>query len=118
MRHQRKLIFKKNSRALLAVELPPHLVSNTYAKQILEVPESKESFFVSPRGQSVSGVQVTNQTEETKTGTIKTAQKTRPESKSGLTSSEKKNMGQTVFEGTCIVWKLSAITNTKQFVLW
>ena len=64
----KKIDIKKCFRALLALELKPHLVSNTYAKQILEASESKKDIFASPRGQSGSGYQVTNQT---KTGTRK-----------------------------------------------
>ena len=64
----KKIDIQKYSRALLALRLSPHLVSNTYAKQILEASESEEDFFESPRGQSGSGYQVTNQT---KTGTRK-----------------------------------------------
>ena len=57
----KKIDIQKYSRALLALDLPPHLVSNTYAKQILEASESEEEIFASPRGQSGSGYQVTNQ---------------------------------------------------------
>ena len=64
----KKIDIQKYSRALLALDLPPHLVSNTYAKQILEASESEEEIFASPRGQSGSGYQVTNQR---KTGTRK-----------------------------------------------
>ena len=58
----KKIDIQKHSRALLALEISPHLVSNTYAKQILEASESEEDIFASPRGQSGSSYQVTNQT--------------------------------------------------------
>ena len=45
-------------------------------------------------------------------------QKTRPNSRNGLTSSEKKNVGSTVFKGTCIVWKPNAIKNLTQIIVW
>ena len=64
----KKIDFQKYSSALLALEFSLHLVSNTYAKQILEASEGKEDNFASPRGQSGSGYQVPNQT---KTGTRK-----------------------------------------------
>ena len=64
----KKIDIQKYSRASLALKLPSQLVSNTYAKQILEASESEEDIFASPRGQSGSGYQVTNQT---KTGTPK-----------------------------------------------
>ena len=64
----KKIDIQKYSRALLALEFSSHLVSNTSAKQILEAAESEEDIFASPRGQSGSGYQVTNQT---KTGTRK-----------------------------------------------
>ena len=56
----KKIDIQKYSRPLLALDLPPHLVSNTYAKQILEASES-EKIFASPQRQSGSGYQVTNQ---------------------------------------------------------
>ena len=120
----KKIDIQKNSRALLAVELPLHLVSNTYAKPIMEVPESKEGIFVSPRGQSGSGVQATNQAEKTQTGTRKTTQKTRPKSKSGLTSSEEKNVGKQYLKGPALFRNsvqfvlFAQNCNTEQFVLW
>ena len=58
----KKIDIQKYSRALLALELSPHLVSNTYAKQLFEASESQEDIFASPRGQSGSDYQVTNQT--------------------------------------------------------
>ena len=48
----------------------------------------------------------------------KRRQKERPNSKNGLTSSEKKNVGPTVFERTCIVLKPKAIRNPKQIIIW
>ena len=46
----KKIDIQKFSRELLALKLPPHLVSNTYAKQILKASESKEDILASPRG--------------------------------------------------------------------
>ena len=40
----KKIDIQKYSRALLALELSPHLVSNTYAKQILEASKAKKTF--------------------------------------------------------------------------
>ena len=64
----------RNFLVSLALKIPPHLVSNTYAKQILEASESKEDIFDSPRGLSGSGHQVIDQTEKVKTGARKTRQ--------------------------------------------
>ena len=50
----KKINIQKHLRALLALELPSHLVLNTYAKKILEASESEEDNFASPRGQSGS----------------------------------------------------------------
>ena len=41
----KKIDIQKYSRALLALQLPPHLVSNTYAKHILEASESEKDIF-------------------------------------------------------------------------
>ena len=98
----KKIDIQKCYRTLLAPELPNHLVSNTFAKLILKAPESKEDIFESPRGQSGSGVQATNQAEKTQTGTRKTTQKTRPKSKSGLTSSEKKTLDKQYLKGPAL----------------
>ena len=66
----KKIDIQNYFRALLCLELPPHLVSNTYAKQILQASESEEDIFASPQGQSGSGYLVINQT---KTNTRKKA---------------------------------------------
>ena len=56
----KKIDIQKYSRALLALKLSQHIVSNTCAKQNLEASESEEEIFASPRGQSGSGYQVIN----------------------------------------------------------
>ena len=55
-----KIDIQMYSKLLIALEIPPDLILNTYAKQFLEETESKEHSFASPRGQSGSGYQVTN----------------------------------------------------------
>ena len=44
----KKIDIQKYSRALLALEFSPHLVSNTYAKKFLEAAESEKDIFASP----------------------------------------------------------------------
>ena len=91
----KKIDIQKYSRALLALELSPHLVSNTYAKQILEISESEEDIFTSPRGQSGSCYQVTTQT---KTGTRKKTAKDETKQQK-WSSSEKKTLDQLYLKG-------------------
>ena len=111
----KKIDIQKYSRALLALDLPPHLVSNTYANQILEPSESEEEIFARPRGQSGSGYQVTNQR---KTGTRKKTAEGETKQQKWSYFFREKNVGPTVFEGTCIVWKPKAIKNPKQIIIW
>ena len=93
----KKIDILKYYRALLALELSPHLVSNTYAKQILEASESEEDIFASPRGKSGSGYQVTNQT---KTGTRKkTAKDETKTAKMFLLLLRKKTLDQLYLKG-------------------
>ena len=111
----KKIDIQKYSRALLALGISPHLVPNTYAKQILEASESEEDFFASSRGQSGSGYQVTNQT---KTGTRKKTAKDETKQQKWSYFFWEKNVGPTVFEGTCIVRKPNAIKIRKEIIIW
>ena len=83
----KKIDIQKYSRALLALDLPPHLVSNTYAKQILEASESEEKFLQAHEDNQEAVIKLPT---KEKRAQEKRRQKERPNSKNGLTSSEKK----------------------------
>ena len=112
----KKIDIQKYSRALLALDLPPHLVSNTYAKQILEASESEEEIFASPRGQS--GRKRLSSYQPKKNGHKKKDGRRRDQTAKMVLLLLRENVGPTVFEGTCIVWKPKAIKNPKQIINW
>ena len=92
----KKIDIQKYSRALLALEISPHLVSNTYAKQILEASASEEDFLQAHEDNQEAVIKLPT---EKKRAQEKRRQKTRPNSKKGLTSSEKKTLDQLYLKG-------------------
>ena len=105
------------SRILLVLRLEPDLVSNTYAKQILESYESEQEFFPTQQSpQTGRGTSKRTTTEKEKTNET-TKQKKANQKKVVSFRLREKNFRTTVLERSCIVWKLKAITKTQQNVI-
>ena len=105
------------SRILLVLRLEPDLVSNTYAKQILESYESEQEFFPTQQSpQTGRGTSKRTTTEKEKTNETTKQKKANQKKWSRFVFSEK-NFRTTVLERSCIVWKLKAITKTQQNVI-
>ena len=92
----KKIDIQKYSRVLLALKLSLHLVSNTYAKQILEASESEETFLQAHEDNQEAVIKLPT---KQKRAQENRQQKTRPNSKNGLTSSEKKTLDQRYLKG-------------------
>ena len=92
----KKIDIQKYSRALLALDLPPHLVSNTYAKQILEASESEKEILQAHEDNQEAVIKLPT---KEKRAQEKRRQKERLNSKNSLTSSEKKTLDQLYLKG-------------------
>ena len=118
----KKIVIEKYSKILIALNISPHLVANTHAKQILEASSESEQNFSqvenNPVGKSSSPVEkntvARNQLKkDIKKNRTKRQTKKRPVKRCGLSFPEVKKL-DVLFKRTSIVWKHKVVTDAKQ----
>ena len=119
----KKIDIEKYSKILIALNISPHLVANTHAKQILEaLSESEQEFFpgreqlsqqeFSSTGERLSGSKSTRK--KYKEETDQTPDKEQTSQKMWSFFSRIKKIGSVVFKRTSFVWKHKTTTDSKQ----
>ena len=105
---------KKYSKILIALNISPHLVANTHAKQILENSSESEHEFYPSREKPGSSGSKSTPTKDYEETSDKTTDKKETNQKKGSFFSWSKTFGTALFKRTTFLWKHKTLTYSEQ----